>query len=91
MSNAIRGTAAETSVCDLEQRIALKRAARLKTTPESAKGHIVAAWSGNCAPRRAIKAFCLECVGFDRQAIAGCAAYACPLWCFRPFQQKAAT
>src|ERR1017187_5891040 len=50
-------------------KIATKRAGRLATTPESAKGHFVAAWAGKCSPRRAIKAQCLECVGFDRQAI----------------------
>jgi hypothetical protein len=29
---------------------------------------------------------CLECVGFDRNAITECTAPACPLWNFRPFQ-----
>lgn len=71
----------------LSEKIALKRAGRLATTPESARGHFVAAWAGKCAPRRAIKAFCLECCGFDRSAITDCTAYACPLWKFRPFQE----
>ena len=72
----------------VDERILLKRARRLVTTPESCRGHFVAAWSGKCAPRRAIKAFCLECVGFDRSAITECEAYACPLWGFRPFQKE---
>jgi hypothetical protein len=71
------------------EKIAAKRAGRLATTPDSAKGHFVAAWAGKCSPRRAIKAQCLECVGFDRQAIAGCTGWACPLWAFRPFQKRA--
>lgn len=73
------------------EKIALKRAGRLATTPQSAKGHFVAALSGKCSPRRAIKAFCLECNGFDRPAITDCTGFACPLWNFRPFQKKAAT
>lgn len=72
----------------LGAKIAAKRAGRLATTPESARGHFVAAWSGKCSPRRAIKALCLECVGFDRQFIADCTAWACPLWNFRPYQHK---
>jgi hypothetical protein len=73
----------------LGKKIAAKRAGRLATMPESAKGHFVAAWAGKCSPRRAIKAQCLECVGFDRQAITNCTGYACPLWPFRPFQKAA--
>ena len=33
-----------------------------------------------------IKAFCLECLGFDREAIRNCTAPACPLYEVRPFQ-----
>jgi hypothetical protein len=77
-----------TQTASLSERIALKRAGRLATTPEASRGHFEAAWSGNCAPRRAIKAFCLECIGFDRDAITTCTAYACPLWNFRPFQKR---
>ena len=73
----------------LSAKIAAKRAGRLATTPESAKGHFVAAWAGKCSPRRAIKAQCLECVGFDRQAITECMGWACPLWHFRPYQKPA--
>ena len=74
----------------LGEKIAAKRAGRLATTPVSCQGHFVAAWSGKCAPRRAIKAFCLECLGFDRQAISECTGWACPLWNFRPYQENEA-
>jgi hypothetical protein len=31
--------------------------------------------------------FCQDCVGFERAAITGCAAYAGPLWNLRPYQK----
>jgi hypothetical protein len=71
----------------LSERIAAKRAGRLATAPESAKGHFVAAWAGKCSPRRAIKAQCLECSGFDRHVITECTNWGCALWMFRPFQK----
>lgn len=65
-----------------EQRIA----AVISQTPESAKGCLQEAFSGAASPRKAIKAFCLVCVGYDRAAIRKCASLACPLWKYRPFQ-----
>jgi hypothetical protein len=98
---AATSSPADTLVADLEQKMALKRAGRLATTPDRWKGHFAAAWSlkrapggvqmTSCPPRRAIRAFCLECCGFDTQAITECTAYACPLWNFRPFKGKAET
>ena len=73
----------------LERKTEQKRASRLATTPESVKGHFVAAWAEKCSPRRAIKAQCLECQGFDRDATTGCTSFACALWNFRPFQKSA--
>jgi hypothetical protein len=65
-----------------------KRAARLITTPESARGHFVRSWAGKASPRTAIKAQCLECQGFDRAAITDCQSFACSLWEYRPFKPK---
>jgi hypothetical protein len=48
------------------------------------------AYSGEASPRKAIKAFCLECVGYDRKAISDCTAPACPLWLYRPYQNEGA-
>jgi hypothetical protein len=76
---------------EIEAKFAAKRAGRLATTPDRFKGHFVASWSSNCSPRRAVKAFCLECNGFDPDAITGCTAYACPLWKFRPFKRPMVT
>lgn len=72
----------------LNHKIAARRAARLSTTPESAKRLFERCWVGKTSPRSSIKAFCLECVGFERLAVTECAAYACPLWNLRPFQKK---
>jgi hypothetical protein len=36
----------------------------------------------------AIKAFCLECVGFKYKRVANCAAPKCPLFNVRPYQIK---
>jgi len=38
------------------------------------------------SPKAAIKAFCLECVGWQRADVADCTALACPLWSYRPFR-----
>lgn len=55
--------------------------------PESAKNTLAEAFSGSASPRRAIKAMCLTCVGFQRDAIRDCTGYSCPLWMYRPFQK----
>lgn len=72
----------------LSDEIALKRAGRIKTSPESFRGILAQSYTGTCSPRAAIKAQCAECNGFDRASIRDCTAYACPLWMFRPYQQR---
>jgi hypothetical protein len=72
----------------LSELIAAKRARRIETAPQSFRKLLARAMSGKCAPRMAIRAQCAECIGFDRQAISDCTAYACPLWHFRPYQKK---
>ena len=72
----------------LSETIAARRARRIETAPESFRRLLTQALSGKCSPRTALKAQCAECVGFDRQAITGCTAYACPLWYFRPYQKS---
>ena len=58
----------------------------LKNAPVSAKKTLERAFDGSASPRQAIKAKCLECLGFDRKAITDCTGYSCPLWAYRPFQ-----
>lgn len=54
--------------------------------PESVKNTLAEAFSGSASPRKAIKAMCLTCVGFQRDAVRNCTGYSCPLWAYRPFQ-----
>ena len=43
-------------------------------------------YHGQASPRECIKAFCLECNGWEEAAIRGCCDRACPLWRLRPYQ-----
>lgn len=72
----------------LNEKITQTRGKRLSTIPESAQSVFQRSWAKKASPRQAIKAQCLECMGFDRKGIAGCTSYACSLWEYRPFQNK---
>jgi len=72
----------------LAQKIAQTRAKALERCPASAKGILARSLAKNASPRDAIKSQCLECLGYDRKAIAECTSWACPLWEYRPFQKK---
>jgi hypothetical protein len=66
--------------------------APLDDLPSSVKRIVARALAGTASPRAAIKAKCLECVGFVRADITTCTAApgrraACPLWPYRPYQQ----
>jgi hypothetical protein len=58
--------------------------------PQSCQKALREAFSGSASPRKAIKAMCLACVGFDRVAIKNCTGYSCPLYLYRPFQDAGA-
>ena len=45
------------------------------------------AYSGT-SPSAGIKAQCLDCAGCDMQIIRECTADGCPLWVYRPYQEK---
>ena len=57
--------------------------------PISMQGSLARAFSGSTSPRAAIKAMCLTCVGYERMAITNCTGWSCPLWKYRPYQEKA--
>ena len=40
--------------------------------------------------RKAVTAFCLDCIGLDPDEIRRCSAPACPLWSVRPYRRKEA-
>ena len=46
------------------------------------------AYNGTAAPRSAIKSLCLACVGYERLMVTHCTGFSCPLWAYRPYQNK---
>lgn len=62
----------------------------ISEAPESVKNCLKLAFSGSGGKTNAIKAQCLVCTGYDREAIRNCTGYSCPLWAYRPFQPKEA-
>lgn len=60
---------------------------RLQDAPVSCQGILERAYEGKASPRAAIKAFCLQCVGYQRQDVTECSAQAYPLWRYRPYQR----
>jgi len=60
-------------------------ARRLSQMPESSRRTYLKATRGEASPRTAIKAFCCECVGWERKEVTLCTGWACPLWKYRPF------
>jgi hypothetical protein len=58
---------------------------RLADMPQKHRGAYLRAVGGR-SPASGIKAFCSECVGWQRCEVAACTALACPLWGYRPFQ-----
>jgi len=54
--------------------------------PLSYRGLVTRTYTGEAAPRSAIKAFCLQCVGYARADVKTCPARACPLHAYRPYQ-----
>jgi hypothetical protein len=56
-------------------------------TPQRCRAMYLKAAEGTASPRAAIKVFCLECVGWQREDVAHCTAQACPLYAYRPFQR----
>ena len=55
--------------------------------PSRYRGIFKAAYAGRSL-RRAVSAFCLDCIGLDPDEIRKCSAPACPLWSVRPYRRK---
>lgn len=60
----------------------------MQAPPKDRPGYILAA-AGKASPRAAIKAFCMECVGWRRAQVTRCTASVCPLYAYRPFRKEA--
>ena len=63
-------------------------AERLAQMPRSFRRTYRKATRGEASPRMAIKAFCMECCGWQRKEVARCSGWACPLWTYRPFVES---
>ena len=66
-------------------------AQRVSQMPKSARAGYLKTTRGKASPRAAIKAFCLECIGFERAEIAKCTGWGCPLWMYRPWKKEQKT
>lgn len=65
----------------------LKIEKRAKDCPPSMRTQYLELACGIGTKSVAIKAFCRECVGYDRASVTDCTALACALWPFRPYQE----
>jgi len=65
-------------------------ARRLADMPETCRRTYLRAMHGRSLSA-AGKAFCMECVSWDRQEVARCTAPACPLYPYRPFGRERGT
>ena len=59
---------------------------RLAQMPETCRKTYLRAMQGR-SMAAGIKAFCTECVGWDRNEVVRCTALACPLYPYRPFRR----
>ena len=69
----------------------LQQAKRLRQVSEhypSRLGLFRRVYGGQTSPRDCIKAFCLECNGWEEAAIRDCCDKGCPLYRQRPYQKK---
>jgi hypothetical protein len=62
-------------------------AKRLSEASELYRPLLKKAYEGTASPRQAIKAFCLQCVGYERDSITHCTSLGCPIFMFRPYQK----
>ena len=51
------------------------------------KNNYLSAVSGKASPRNAIKAFCIECMGYVRAEVTNCETFDCPLNLYRPYRK----
>lgn len=55
--------------------------------PRIYKTAYLSAVSGKATPRNAIKAFCIECMGYVRSEVTNCDTIDCPLNLYRPYRK----
>lgn len=62
------------------------RELRMRYIPARYQALAERSWEGQQSPRQAIKAKCLECVGYEAAEVTLCTATLCPLWMLRPYR-----
>lgn len=64
--------------------------ARIKSVPIKHRGLFIKAVKKQVSSKRAIRAFCQSCMGYEDlpTSVRECTALTCPLWTFRPYQEK---
>lgn len=88
-NDAVSVNSTEASVLGVSERFLTRaQSKRLAQWKLSNRGGLLRAWKGACSPRHAIKLQCLDCCGEDHAAIIECGDRCCPLWKFRPFQNR---
>lgn len=55
--------------------------------PKVYRNSYLSAVSGKATPRNAIKAFCIECMGYNRAEVSKCSTIDCPLNLYRPYKK----
>lgn len=83
MTPALRVAAIERSLSSIPTTRRHQVAERAEQVPLSMRNNYLKAAAGTASPRGAIKAMCLECVGWTREEVELCTAKACPLFCYR--------
>lgn len=84
--------AGETNLLVIRRRLSAVLSLKLRSVisriPDSHRLRYIRALLGTLSPRQAIRAKCVECVGYEdvRSRVSGCTTSICPLWAFRPYQ-----
>lgn len=60
----------------------------MDSMPKASRMRYAKCMSGKISLRSAIKMKCNECVGHQRPEVTQCSSYGCPLWPYRPYQDK---
>ena len=60
---------------------------RIEQMPETCVRTYLRAISGKSLSA-AVKSFCLECVGWQREAVTNCTSPGCPFYLYRPYRGK---
>lgn len=66
----------------------VSRLERIRKDNPSRLGLFQRVYGGKANKSQCIKAFCLDCMGFDSVAVRECGDRLCPIWSHRPFQTK---